>query len=106
MRRRLAAGVLIASAALLLCGVVWGAEGAAGRSAEGAAGRGAPDSARSQTPREPVRLLDVPYVPQSEALCGGAALAMVLRYWGEPRVRAEDFGRLIAPGEQGIRGDS
>lgn len=87
MRRRLAAGVLIASAAFLLCDV-----------AEGAA----PDSG----PREPVRLLDVPYVPQSEALCGGAALAMVLRYWGEPRVRAEDFARLIARGEPGIRGDS
>jgi hypothetical protein len=50
--------------------------------------------------------LDVPYVPQSEALCGGAALAMVLRYWGEPRIRAEDFARLRAPGEPGIRGDS
>lgn len=53
-----------------------------------------------------VRLLDVPYVPQSEQLCGGAALAMVLRYWGDPRVRAEDFSRLTVAGENGIRGDS
>jgi Peptidase_C39 like family len=66
----------------------------------------APPDSGSAGPREPVRLLDVPYVPQSEALCGGAALAMVLRYWGEPRVRAEDFARLIAPGDPGIRGDS
>ena len=34
---------------------------------------------------------DVPFVAQSEALCGGAALAMVLRYWGTTGVQAEDF---------------
>lgn len=50
-----------------------------------------------------VRLLDVPYVPQSEALCGGAALAMVLRYWGESAVFAEDFAGLLEPGSTGIR---
>ena len=55
---------------------------------------------------EPVRLLDVPYVPQSAALCGGAALAMVLRYWGAHAVLAEDFAALIDPGEAGIRTDS
>lgn len=48
-------------------------------------------------------LLDVPYVPQSGQLCGGAALAMVLRYWGEPGVMAEDFGQLVVSGEDGIR---
>jgi len=55
---------------------------------------------------ETVRLLDVPYVPQSEALCGGAAIAMVLRYWGEPAVLAEDFATLVEPGEAGIRTDA
>lgn len=40
------------------------------------------------------RLLDVPYVAQSEALCGGAAAAMVLRYWGAAGVYAEDFAPL------------
>lgn len=50
-----------------------------------------------------VHLLDVPYVPQSEALCGGAALAMVLRYWGKPGILAEDFAALVEPGETGIR---
>jgi hypothetical protein len=41
----------------------------------------------------------VPYLPQSEALCGGAAMAMVLRYWGLPDVRPEDFaGALTADG--------
>lgn len=49
-----------------------------------------------------LHLLDVPYVPQSEALCGGAALAMVQRYWGKPRVLAEDFTDLVDPGGAGI----
>src|ERR1700741_153955 len=53
-----------------------------------------------------VRLLDVPYVGQTEALCGGAAIAMVLRYWGEPAVRAEDFAALAEPGGSGIRADA
>jgi len=50
-----------------------------------------------------VRFLDVPYVPQSGALCGGAALAMVLRYWGKPGVLADDFTALVEPGQAGIR---
>ncbi|MDZ4805286.1 MAG: cysteine peptidase family C39 domain-containing protein [Candidatus Eisenbacteria bacterium] len=54
---------------------------------------------------ENVRLLDVPYVSQSEALCGGAALAMILRYWGESSVLAEDFAHLLEPGSAGIRTD-
>jgi hypothetical protein len=67
--------------------------------------------ARAETPvesraSETVRLLDVPFVPQSEALCGGAAVAMVLRYWGQPAVVAEDFARLVEPGGAGIRGDA
>jgi len=54
----------------------------------------------------PVRLLDVPYVPQTEALCGGAAVAMVLRYWGDRGVLAEDFAASVEPGGAGIRTDS
>jgi len=52
---------------------------------------------------EKVQLLDVPYVPQSETLCGGAALAMVLRYWGKSDVLADDFAALVEPGQAGIR---
>ena len=52
---------------------------------------------------EKAQLLDVPYLPQSGALCGGAALAMVLRYWGKPGVVAEDFTSLEEPGQAGIR---
>jgi hypothetical protein len=48
-------------------------------------------------------LLDVPFVSQSERLCGGAAAAMVLRYWGERGVTAEDFAGLVDNDAGGIR---
>lgn len=48
-------------------------------------------------------VLNVPYIPQSELLCGGAAAAMVLRYWGMSGVRAEDFGDLVSRTRGGIR---
>ena len=53
-----------------------------------------------------MRILDVPYVLQSEALCGGAALAMVFRYWGHRDVYAEDFAHLLDEEGRGIRGDA
>ena len=62
------------------------------------AGATTPDS----RPRRSV-LLDVPYLSQTQQLCGGAALAMVLRYWGEPNVFAQDFASLVEPAENGIR---
>jgi hypothetical protein len=55
-------------------------------------------------PAGPVKLLDVPYLPQSVALCGGAAAAMVMRYWGATGVYAETFEDLVIPEEGGIRG--
>ncbi|MEZ5293860.1 MAG: C39 family peptidase [Vicinamibacterales bacterium] len=48
------------------------------------------------------RLLDVPYLPQTEDLCGGAAAAMVLRYWGETRVLPTDFEPLLDRARDGI----
>jgi hypothetical protein len=33
--------------------------------------------------------------PQTEDLCGGAAIAMVLRYWGERQVHCDDFAALV-----------
>jgi hypothetical protein len=65
------------------------------------AGAGTPPPGKSAP--EAVHLLDVPYVPQSGTLCGGAALAMVLRYWGKPGVLAEDFAALTEPERAGIR---
>jgi len=46
--------------------------------------------------------LDVPYVPQSEALCGGAAAAMVFRYWGDTHASVEPFERLVDTRAGGI----
>jgi hypothetical protein len=48
----------------------------------------------------------VPYLAQSEALCGGATLAMVLRYWGVPDVRPEDFVGSLTPEGTGIPADA
>jgi predicted double-glycine peptidase len=48
-------------------------------------------------------LLDVPYLPQTQQLCGGAAVAMVLRYWGERNVFPQDFASLVDASESGIR---
>ena len=58
-----------------------------------------------EAPPAPLALLDVPYVVQSEALCGGAAAAMVLRYWGERGIAAESFAALVDQSAAGIRTD-
>ena len=54
----------------------------------------------------PLQLLDVPFISQSELLCGGAAAAMVLRYWGERDVSAESFAGLVDRSAAGIRTDA
>lgn len=51
-----------------------------------------------------VHLLDVPYLAQTESLCGGAAIAMLMRYWGATDVYAETFAGLIDPAADGIHG--
>ena len=59
----------------------------------------APASLRAQT----LTILDVPFIAQSELLCGGAAAAMVMRYWGERGVDAETFAPLVDRRAGGIR---
>ena len=61
-------------------------------------------SAPGQAPSSELHLLDVPYLPQSEALCGGAAVAMIMRYWGATDVYAETFASLVDPAASGIHG--
>ncbi len=39
--------------------------------------------------------LDVPYLPQTDALCGGAAVAMVYRYWGDVHAEVKQFAPLV-----------
>ena len=51
---------------------------------------------------EPLTILDVPFIAQSELLCGGAAAAMVMRYWGERGIDAEAFTALIDRKKGGI----
>ncbi len=60
-------------------------------------------SAMPAVPRVgPPVVLQVPYVAQSELLCGGAAIAMVERWWGRRGVYAEEFADLVRPGSPGI----
>jgi predicted double-glycine peptidase len=47
--------------------------------------------------------LDVPFLPQAEALCGGAATAMVFRYWGDAHADARQFEPLVDRNAGGIR---
>ena len=48
--------------------------------------------------------IDVPYLPQTEALCGGAAAAMVFRYWGDAHADAQEFAPLVDHRAGGITG--
>ena len=48
-------------------------------------------------------MLSVPYLPQTEALCGGAAAAMVMRYWGAQDVYPDAFAPLVDRSAGGIR---
>jgi Peptidase_C39 like family len=55
-----------------------------------------------QTSAPTLRVPAVPYLAQTEALCGGAALAMVLRYWGVTGVGPEDFAAALTSQGTGI----
>jgi predicted double-glycine peptidase len=46
--------------------------------------------------------LAVPYLPQTEAMCGGAAAAMVFRYWGDAHADFEPFAPLVDKRAGGI----
>lgn len=50
-------------------------------------------------------LLAVPYLPQADALCGGAAAAMVFRYWGDVHADIEQFIPLVDKEAGGIAND-
>ena len=63
------------------------------------------DSAQAgatQEPPRPLVVIDVPFIAQSVDLCGGAAAAMVLRYWGARDVQAGDFEALVDKDRGGI----
>ena len=48
--------------------------------------------------------LPVPYVAQGKDTCGAAALAMVLRFWGQPVSQDEIAAELFEPELRGILG--
>src|SRR4051812_20434074 len=50
--------------------------------------------------------IDVPYLPQTDALCGGAAAAMVFRYWGDAHGAAQEFAALVDRRAGGIANDA
>lgn len=56
----------------------------------------APDLSQAST-------IDVPFVAQGPLLCGGAAAAMLERFWGARGVYGEDFRHLVRADEGGIR---
>ena len=64
-----------------------------------------PGLGAQEADQRPLTLLDVPYLSQSELLCGGAAAAMVMRYWGERGIAAESFSSLVDRSAAGIRTD-
>lgn len=52
--------------------------------------------AAEPAPQGPVLpVLAVPFLPQTEALCGGAAAAMVFRYWGDLHADVQQFAPLV-----------
>jgi hypothetical protein len=48
--------------------------------------------------------ISVPYVPQTDALCGGAAAAMVFRYWGDVHPDIDQFAPLVVRRPGGVSG--
>lgn len=65
----------------------------------------AASSAGAQSADSSVRLLDVSFIQQTEALCGGAAAAMVMRFWGATGVDAASFSSLVDEKAGGIRAE-
>jgi hypothetical protein len=50
-------------------------------------------------------ILEVPYLAQTRALCGGAAAAMVFRYWGDRHADVQQFAGLVDSRGLGIASD-
>lgn len=49
--------------------------------------------------------LNVPFLPQTPALCGGAAVAMVFRYYGDRHADVQQFEPLVDRVAEGIASD-
>ncbi len=53
-----------------------------------------------------MRLIVVPFVAQTELLCGGAAMEMAAAYWGDRTLRSSDFQHLVNETAGGITTDA
>jgi len=60
---------------------------------------------QAPAPAAPAEHLDVPFLAQTERLCGGAAAAMILRYWGDRRADVQQFAPLVDARAGGIATD-
>ena len=61
------------------------------------------EAADRSDPPSAAAVLDVPFMPQPEDLCGGAAAAMVMRYWGAHDISASAFASLVDRSAGGIQ---
>ena len=62
-----------------------------------------PDRVIQLTPATTVGVrLDVPYLSQTKAMCGGAAAAMLFRYWGDTHADIQQFATLVDKRAGGI----
>jgi tetratricopeptide (TPR) repeat protein len=71
-----------------------------------AAAWSAPSAAAPVLEERKLAIPEVPFLPQTRSLCGGAALSMVLRYWGEAGVRPADFKGALREDGHGITADT
>ncbi|PYR35245.1 MAG: hypothetical protein DMF90_14235, partial [Acidobacteria bacterium] len=53
-----------------------------------------------------VTTVEVPYLSQTDLLCGGAAAAMVFRYWGDFHADVQQFASLVDVRAGGIASDT
>src|SRR5439155_6719791 len=53
-----------------------------------------------------VTTVEVPYLSQTDLLCGGAAAAMVFRYWGDFHADVQQFASLVDMRAGGIASDT
>lgn len=61
-----------------------------------------PATCESASPEADRAVLDVPFLPQTEALCGGAATAMIFRFWGDRHASVQQFAPLVDRAAGGI----
>jgi len=63
---------------------------------------GVPPAGEGQDQERALVVVDVPFIAQTVDLCGGAAAAMVLSYWGIQDAQAQDFASLVSEETRGI----